>query len=95
MCYRVGCKQCKKYSWGGCGDHLATLYASMDKGKHCMCKSWPGVVVPTEETATEQTPSGGVSTSATTTADPHGFLKYFDVITLSAISVMLPRSLPL
>jgi hypothetical protein len=27
--------------------------------------------------------------------DPHGFLKYFDVITLSAISVMLPRSLPL
>ncbi|KAL3592066.1 hypothetical protein D5086_010706 [Populus alba] len=70
-----------------------------------MCKSWPGVVVPTEETATEQTPSGGVSTSATTTTghqedgvmwlDPHGFLKYFDVSTLSAISVMLPRSLPL
>ncbi|KAG6775818.1 hypothetical protein POTOM_019317 [Populus tomentosa] len=68
MCYRVECKQCKKYSRGGCGEHLATLYASIDKGKHCMCKSWPGVVVPTEETATEQTPSGGVSTSATTTA---------------------------
>jgi len=133
MCYRVECKQCKKYSWGGCGKHLATLYASIDKGKHCLCKSWPGVVVPTEESATEQTPSGVVSTSATTTAGISRFLhrlnsllkwvlvnilffffnwckasgrwchvvrsawfsQYFDVITLSAISVMLPRSLPL
>ncbi|KAJ6997291.1 hypothetical protein NC653_013765 [Populus alba x Populus x berolinensis] len=74
MCYRVECKQCKEYSRGGCGEHLATLYASIDKGKHCMCKSWPGVVVPTEETATEQTPSGGVSTSATTTTGISRFL---------------------
>ncbi|KAK6287971.1 hypothetical protein QQP08_001633 [Theobroma cacao] len=46
MCYRVDCKQCGKYSWGGCGNHLSTLYASIDEGKRCMCRSWPGVVIP-------------------------------------------------
>ncbi|KAF9682329.1 hypothetical protein SADUNF_Sadunf05G0097800 [Salix dunnii] len=75
MCYRVECKQCKKYSWGGCGNHLATLYASIDKGKHCMCKSWPGVVVPAAETATVQAPCGVLPTSATTTACESQFLK--------------------
>lgn len=54
MCFRVECKQCGKYSWGGCGKHLKTLYGSIDKGKHCMCRSWPGVVIPQEEAATEK-----------------------------------------
>ncbi|KAM5576324.1 hypothetical protein ABKV19_007267 [Rosa sericea] len=53
MCFRVDCKQCGKYSWGGCGKHLKTLYGSIDKGKHCMCRSWPGVVIPKEESPTE------------------------------------------
>ncbi|PIN02208.1 hypothetical protein CDL12_25280 [Handroanthus impetiginosus] len=59
MCYRVECKKCGKYSWGGCGNHLATLYASFEKGKHCMCKSWPGAVITSEN-------HGSVSSSSTT-----------------------------
>ncbi|KAI5319470.1 hypothetical protein L3X38_039178 [Prunus dulcis] len=54
MCFRVDCKQCGKYSWGGCGKHLATLYASIDEGKHCMCRSWPGVAIPKQGTPTPQ-----------------------------------------
>ncbi|KAL8471980.1 hypothetical protein ACS0TY_029280 [Phlomoides rotata] len=48
MCFRVDCKECGKYSWVGCGKHLTTIYANIEKGKHCMCKSWPGVVIPPE-----------------------------------------------
>ncbi|PPS13903.1 hypothetical protein GOBAR_AA06661 [Gossypium barbadense] len=47
-----GVKQCGKYTWGGCGKHLSTLYASIDVGKHCMCRSWPGVVIPSTTNAT-------------------------------------------
>ncbi|OVA18608.1 hypothetical protein BVC80_1831g158 [Macleaya cordata] len=64
MCFRVECKQCGKYSWSGCGDHVASLYANIEKGKHCMCRSWPGVVVPTEtETTAPKQQSGGASAS--------------------------------
>ncbi|XVE87228.1 hypothetical protein DITRI_Ditri18aG0099400 [Diplodiscus trichospermus] len=52
MCYRVDCKQCGKYSWGGCGKHLSTLYASIDEEKRCMCRSWPGVVTPSTNNLT-------------------------------------------
>nr|KYP66690.1 hypothetical protein KK1_012995 [Cajanus cajan] len=52
MCYRVECRSCKKYTWGGCGRHLSTLYASINEGMHCTCRSWPGVVQHT--TATQQ-----------------------------------------
>ncbi|CAB4317927.1 unnamed protein product [Prunus armeniaca] len=54
MCFRVDCKQCGKYSWGGCGKHLGTLYASIDEGKHCMCRSWPGVAIPKQGTPAPQ-----------------------------------------
>ncbi|KAG4386509.1 hypothetical protein GLYMA_11G061100v4 [Glycine max] len=54
MCYRVDCKTCGKYTWGGCGDHLTTLYASIDEGMHCTCRSWPGVVTRTRTTTTQQ-----------------------------------------
>ncbi|KAF5752938.1 hypothetical protein HS088_TW01G00856 [Tripterygium wilfordii] len=67
MCYRVDCKQCGKYGWGGCGKHLTTLYASIDEGKHCTCRSWPGVVIPTKEPATE--PASGGSSASDATGD--------------------------
>ncbi|KAB2617963.1 hypothetical protein D8674_013832 [Pyrus ussuriensis x Pyrus communis] len=57
MCFRVECKQCGKTSWGGCGKHLKDLYDGIEQGKHCMCRSWPGVVVPNQQqgtTATQQ-----------------------------------------
>ncbi|KAH1082191.1 hypothetical protein J1N35_021952 [Gossypium stocksii] len=72
MCYRVDCRQCGKYTWGGCGKHLSTLYASIDVGKHCMCRSWPGVVIPSTTNATNNnnnqqpaTPVSGYSFSLT------------------------------
>ncbi|KAG5624038.1 hypothetical protein H5410_009256 [Solanum commersonii] len=53
MCYRVDCKKCGKYSWGGCGKHLSTLYGSIEQGKHCNCRPWPGVVMPSSQTTTQ------------------------------------------
>ncbi|MFS8017055.1 hypothetical protein Hanom_Chr15g01375761 [Helianthus anomalus] len=61
MCFRVACKTCGKYGWGGCGEHLKTLYASIETGKHCMCRSWPGVVIPSSH-------NPSASTTTTTTA---------------------------
>ncbi|KAK7406615.1 hypothetical protein VNO78_08244 [Psophocarpus tetragonolobus] len=56
MCYRVECRSCGRYTWGGCGRHLTTLYSSIDQGMHCTCRSWPGVVMPSQRTTTT-TPS--------------------------------------
>ena len=50
MCIRVECKKCGKYSWSGCGKHLVSLYGNIEKGKHCYCRDWPGVVIPTDDT---------------------------------------------
>uniref|UniRef100_A0A3N7F5W7 Uncharacterized protein n=2 Tax=Populus trichocarpa TaxID=3694 RepID=A0A3N7F5W7_POPTR len=68
MCYKVTCKQCNKYSWGGCGNHLTAVYAGIEKGKHCTCKPWPGVVILTEETAAEQQPYRALSANSATKA---------------------------
>ncbi|CDP02433.1 unnamed protein product [Coffea canephora] len=62
MCYRVSCKECGNFSWGGCGRHLTTLYSSIEKGKHCMCRPWPGVAIPSDSKA-EKVPA---STAAPT-----------------------------
>ncbi|KAF7809773.1 Phototropic-responsive NPH3 family protein isoform 1 [Senna tora] len=56
MCFRVECKSCGKYTWAGCGKHLKALYSSIDEGKHCMCRSWPGVVIPNQPPAATSTP---------------------------------------
>ncbi|KAJ4715001.1 hypothetical protein OWV82_013407 [Melia azedarach] len=65
MCFKVDCKHCGKYSWGGCGRHLASLYDSIESGKHCMCRSWPGVVIPSAQTATPTQQRSGPSTTPT------------------------------
>ncbi|WOH10035.1 hypothetical protein DCAR_0729496 [Daucus carota subsp. sativus] len=57
MCYKVDCKQCGKTTWGGCGKHLKTLYPTIAQGKHCTCRSWPGV----------DTASSAASSTTTTT----------------------------
>ncbi|KAF5187171.1 Wall-associated receptor kinase-like [Thalictrum thalictroides] len=66
MCIRVTCKQCGKYSWSGCGKHLASLYANIEEGKHCMCKSWPGVNMINQQTnpsaSTNETPKADEAT---------------------------------
>ncbi|KAG1368530.1 hypothetical protein COCNU_14G009980 [Cocos nucifera] len=48
MCFKVDCKQCGKVTWGGCGKHAASVYNSIEKGKHCTCRPWPGVPTPSE-----------------------------------------------
>lgn len=74
MCFRVDCKQCGKYGWGGCGKHLDTVYASIEEGKHCMCRSWPGIVIPSPQEPSHLTPS----TITTTTTTASGiFITYF------------------
>ncbi|KAF6166541.1 hypothetical protein GIB67_005403 [Kingdonia uniflora] len=60
MCFRVVCRECNKFGWTGCGNHLAGIYANIEKGKHCMCRSWPGVVIPSEST----TAASGEASSA-------------------------------
>jgi hypothetical protein len=43
MCYKVECSKCGKFTWNGCGKHVASVYEGIEKGKHCSCKPWPGV----------------------------------------------------
>ncbi|KAI3957493.1 hypothetical protein MKX01_001852 [Papaver californicum] len=70
MCIRVDCNQCGKNSWMGCGKHVASIYANIEKGKHCMCKSWPGVVVlPMDEKSTGTSNQTGGALSAATTVE--------------------------
>ncbi|KAL9671017.1 hypothetical protein QQ045_008580 [Rhodiola kirilowii] len=67
MCFKVACRNCGKFSWSGCGKHLKTLYASINQGQHCMCKSWPGVVIPSADK--EEQPSAAGSASEGSTGD--------------------------
>lgn len=66
MCYKVLCKQCGKYTWGGCGDHLKAIYPTIEKGKHCTCRPWPGVVVPSETAAKPPASTATASASSGT-----------------------------
>ncbi|CAL5187954.1 unnamed protein product [Lathyrus oleraceus] len=68
MCYRLECSTCGKYTWGGCGKHLTTLYGSIDEGMHCMCRSWPGVVIRSQQRA--NTTSNKSSSSSNGNEDP-------------------------
>lgn len=60
MCFKVECKKCGNFGWSGCGAHLKMIYASIEKGKHCTCRSWPGVVIPSSD-------KGSTTTTTTTT----------------------------
>ncbi len=35
MCRPVTCKICSKTTWAGCGQHVATVKASVPKGQWC------------------------------------------------------------
>ncbi|KGN62035.1 hypothetical protein Csa_006238 [Cucumis sativus] len=67
MCMLVVCKDCSKYTWKGCGRHLPGLYKSVEKGKHCNCHPWPGVVVPPEDVPDTTKPSQPVQPSSVST----------------------------
>lgn len=51
MCYEVKCSSCSKSSWAGCGQHVPSVYQKIAEGQHCMCKTWPGVTLPSNKGA--------------------------------------------
>ncbi|KAL5715075.1 hypothetical protein ACHQM5_016953 [Ranunculus cassubicifolius] len=59
MCFKKECNKCGKTGWAGCGKHLASIYANIEKGKHCMCNDWPGVVIEKEATTTGSSSTNG------------------------------------
>lgn len=37
MCYPVQCGQCGKTTWGGCGAHVAQVFARVPQEQRCRC----------------------------------------------------------
>lgn len=68
MCYKVLCQKCGKYSWAGCGEHLTSVYRNIGEGNHCMCRSWPGLVIPRQHQ----------QQSTQSTTPPQGIISTFD-----------------
>ncbi|KAL6847040.1 hypothetical protein ACP4OV_022893 [Aristida adscensionis] len=54
MCFKVECSKCGKFTWSGCGKHVAAVHRSIDDGKHCTCKPWPGVDASKQEASTSK-----------------------------------------
>jgi len=52
MCYPVKCRVCGKTTWGGCGQHIAQVRASVPKDQWC-----PGKHTPEEYAAVQK---GGI-----------------------------------
>jgi len=48
MCYQVRCPKCGKTGWGGCGEHVDTVMASVPAAQRCTC-SEPAHDSPTVE----------------------------------------------
>ncbi|GJM95276.1 hypothetical protein PR202_ga11989 [Eleusine coracana subsp. coracana] len=57
MCRKEECSKCGKFTWNGCGKHVKSVYDSIEKGKHCACKPWPGV--DTKAEGSSSTAGGG------------------------------------
>ncbi|CAN1170938.1 hypothetical protein LINPERPRIM_LOCUS7704 [Linum perenne] len=68
MCYKVECKQCMKWGWGGCGKHLVPLHKSIENGSHCICRSWPGVVAIQKENKPDAAAAAAAATANSTPA---------------------------
>ncbi|GBG79092.1 hypothetical protein CBR_g28808 [Chara braunii] len=42
MCYTVPCNSCGRTTWGGCGQHVKSVYDRLTEAQRCNCKPWPG-----------------------------------------------------
>jgi hypothetical protein len=42
MCYPVNCPSCGKTGWGGCGNHVDAVMASVPAMQRCTCDTAPG-----------------------------------------------------
>jgi hypothetical protein len=38
MCSRVVCTECKKFTWSGCGEHIADALAGVPDDQICTCQ---------------------------------------------------------
>ncbi|KAK1299727.1 hypothetical protein QJS10_CPB13g00142 [Acorus calamus] len=59
MCFQVDCTQCGKVTWTGCGKHVPSVYSGIEKGRHCTCRPWPGVVLPADNDTAGKASSSG------------------------------------
>ena len=41
MCFIVKCSKCGKKSWGGCGQHLKSLFRNVPDSERCKCNDVP------------------------------------------------------
>lgn len=41
MCYAVKCDKCKKTTWGGCGNHIASVKDKVPAAQWCNCERKP------------------------------------------------------
>ncbi len=38
MCYKVLCKNCNRWTWNGCGQHVQSVMTNIPKDQQCICK---------------------------------------------------------
>mmetsp|Transcript_925 Transcript_925/g.1495 ORF Transcript_925/g.1495 Transcript_925/m.1495 type:complete len:86 (+) Transcript_925:57-314(+) len=36
MCYKVNCKDCKQYTWSGCGRHIKSALSGVEESDRCI-----------------------------------------------------------
>ena len=38
MCFKIQCKKCLKYTYGGCGNHIEVALKDVPLKERCKCK---------------------------------------------------------
>lgn len=41
MCYPLTCPRCAKTTWGGCGEHVDSVMATVPAAQQCTCAPAP------------------------------------------------------
>ena len=48
MCFKVICKQCKKFTWAGCGMHIKSALSGLKNEEICQCDPQNRLLFPVE-----------------------------------------------
>eukprot|EP00823_Brevimastigomonas_motovehiculus_P003022 TRINITY_DN1816_c0_g3_i2.p1 TRINITY_DN1816_c0_g3~~TRINITY_DN1816_c0_g3_i2.p1 ORF type:complete len:201 (+),score=106.70 TRINITY_DN1816_c0_g3_i2:113-715(+) len=64
MCFKVKCKTCQKWTWGGCGNHIEQALSGVKKEDRCTCKEEKK-----ESTTTTSSSSSSTSSSSSSSSD--------------------------
>lgn len=38
MCYKVLCKDCNRWTWAGCGQHVQQVMVNIPLDQRCICR---------------------------------------------------------